>query len=278
MTEDRTVERLDISVKTPAGPVTVPVEVSLHFVPVATIVSSLRRIGEAAQELEERDVVAHGAAISCKKGCAACCRMLIPLAAPEAFALADTVKAWPVDRREAALARLADARAQLERAGVLPQLYEIAESEGQLDDDTFEPINRAYYALRLPCPFLVEEVCSIYDDRPAACRELLVTSPAEWCQDLERNPVRPVPVPLRVGTVLALLWADLVGGPARFIPLPLALDWAERHAQEGGRSWQGREMLERALNKVWWYLSREAAARQRASQSSSSRGQDRLQS
>ncbi len=275
MTEDRAVERLDISVQTPAGPVTVPVDVPRHFVPVAAIVASIRRIGEAAQALEERDVVAQGAAISCKKGCAACCRMLIPLAAPEAFALADAVKAWPAERREAALARLADARAQLERAEVLPHLYAIAESERQLDDDTFEPINRAYYALRLPCPFLVEEVCSIYDDRPAACRELLVTSPAEWCQDLERNPVRPVSIPLRVGTVLALLWADLVGGPARFIPLPLALEWAERHPQERGRSWQGREMLERALDKVWWYLSREVTARRRASQSSSSRGQDR---
>ena len=277
MTEDRTVERLDISVHTPAGPVTVPVDVPLHFVPVTTIVSSMRRIGEAAQALEERDMVAHGAAISCKKGCAACCRMLIPLSAPEAFALADAIKTWPVERREAALARVADARAQLERTGVFSQLCEIAESERQLADDTFEPINRAYYALRLPCPFLVEEVCSIYDDRPAACRELLVTSPAELCQDLERNPIRPVPVPLRVGTVLALLWADLVGGPARFIPLPLALEWAERHRQEGDRSWQGREMLERALDKVWWYLSREVTARRRASQSSSSRGQDRPQ-
>lgn len=274
MTEDRAIERLDISVKTPAGPVTVPVDVPIYFVPVAAIVSSIRRLGEAAQGLEERDVVAHGAAVSCKKGCAACCRVLIPLAAPEAFALADAIKTWPAERREAALASLADARAQLERAGVLSKLYEVAESERQLDDETFEPINRAYYALRLSCPFLVEEVCSIYDDRPAACRELLVTSPAELCQDLERNPVRPVPIPLRVGTVLALLWADLVGGPARFIPLPLALEWAERHRQEGGRSWQGREMLERALDKVWWYLSHEVAARRRAAQSSSSPGQD----
>nr|MBI3612365.1 YkgJ family cysteine cluster protein [Nitrospirota bacterium] len=277
MTEDRTVERLDVSVNTPAGLVTVPVEVPLHFVPVAAIVSSIRRIGAAAQALEERSLVAQGAAISCKKGCAACCRMLIPLAAPEAFALADAIKAWPAERREAALARLADVRAKLEQAGVLSQLDEIAESERQLGDDAFEPINRAYYALRLPCPFLVEEVCSIYDDRPAACRELLVTSPAELCRDLERNPVRPVPVPLRVGTVLALLWADLAGGPARFIPLPLALEWAERHRQEGGRSWQGREMLERVLDKVWWYLSREVTARQRAFRSSSPRGQDRPQ-
>lgn len=270
MAEGRTVERLDISVHVPAGPVTVTVDVPTAFVPVTAIVSSLRRMGEAAQALEERNAVSQGASVSCKKGCAACCRMLIPLSAPEAFALASAVKGWPAERREAALSRLGDARARLERAGLLTPLRELAESERQLGDDTFEPINHAYYALRLPCPFLVEESCSIYDDRPSACRELLVTSPAEWCQDPERNPVRSVPVPLRIGTVLALLWADLAGGPARFIPLPLALEWAERHAEEGRRSWPGREILERALDKVWWYLSHEVTARQPAAHRPSS--------
>ncbi|MDE3225794.1 MAG: YkgJ family cysteine cluster protein [Nitrospirota bacterium] len=273
MTEGGESERFDISMTTPAGPVTVAVDVPAYFVPIASIVPSMRRMGEAAQALEERRVVAQGSAVSCKKGCAACCRMLIPVSAPEAFALADTINTWPADRREATLARMADARARLEQAGALSHLREVAASERQLGDDAFEPINRAYYALRLPCPFLVEESCSIYDDRPAACRELLVTSPAELCQDLERNPVSPLPVPLRIGTVLALLWSDLGGGPARFIPLPLALEWAERHAQEGARSWKGRELLERALDKVWWYLSREITARQPAAHGSSIPGQ-----
>ncbi|MFM8552347.1 MAG: YkgJ family cysteine cluster protein [Nitrospiraceae bacterium] len=267
MAEDPAIERLEISVQTPAGPVMVPVDVPAHFVPVSSVVSSLRRIGEAAQALEVRHAAERGTAISCRKGCAACCRMLIPLSAPEAFALAEVIEAWPAERREAVLARMAEARARLEEAGILLQLSEVAESERQLDDDHFEPINRAYYALRMPCPFLVDEVCSIYDDRPAACRELLVSSPAEWCQDMERNPVSPVPIPLRIGTVLALLWSELAGGPVRFIPLPLALEWAGRHAQEGSRSWNGRELLERALDKVWWYLSHEVAARQRASHS-----------
>lgn len=273
MTEGDGSERFDISVTTPAGPVTVSVDVPAYFVPVASIVPSMRRVGEAAQALEERRAVAQGAAVSCKKGCAACCRMLIPVSAPEAFAMADTINAWPADRREATLARMAVARARLEQAGVLSDLREVAACERQLGDDAFEPINHAYYALRLPCPFLVEESCSIYDDRPAACRELLVTSPAELCQDLERSPVRPLPVPLRIGTVLALLWSDLGGGPARFIPLPLALEWAERHVQEGARSWKGRELLERALDKVWWYLSREITARQPAAHGSSIPGQ-----
>lgn len=274
MADVRPVERLNVSITTQAGPVTVPVEVPRSFVPVSALVSSLRRIGEAAQALEEGRAAARGASVSCQKGCAACCRMLIPLSAPEAFALAERINAWPVERREEALARLAAARTRLDAEGLLPKLRDLAEAERQLDDEAFEPVNRAYYALRLPCPFLVEEVCSIYDDRPAACRELLVTSPADRCQDMERNPVEPLPIPLRIGTVLALLWSELAGGPARFIPLPLALEWAERHAEAGARSWPGQDVLALALDKVWWCLSHDLAARPRPANEPSKGGQD----
>jgi Fe-S-cluster containining protein len=71
-----------------------------------------------------------------------------------------------------------------------------------------EPINREYNALRMACPFLDQETCSIYDHRPAACRELLVTTPPALCDDLINNPVRPLPVPIRVGPALALLWSE----------------------------------------------------------------------
>jgi len=261
----RSVERLEVSVNTTAGPVVLPLEVPVQAVPVTMIVHPLRHLGMQAQALEEGKAVAQGEAVSCRKGCAACCRMLVPVSAPEAFALAEAVARWPEERRQAALARVAAAQAPLDRAGLLSSLRRIAESERQLGDEEFEPINHAYYALRLPCPFLVEEACSIYEDRPSACRELMVTSPAELCQDLERNPVRPIPVPLRIGTVLALLWAELTGGPVRFIPLPLALEWAEQHTEESRRAWNGRALLERALDKVWWYVRRDLTARQESS-------------
>ena len=124
-----------------------------------------------------------------------------------------------------------------------------------------EQTNRDYYTLRLPCPFLENEACSIYADRPAACRELLVTSPAELCQDIVRNPVRTIPVPIRMGTVLGMLWAELVGGPVKLIPLPLALAWAERHPAQRMRQWKGPDLLEKAIDKVWRYLSREIQSR-----------------
>ena len=257
MTDEQPPDRLNVSVQTPAGPVTVPVEVRAGFVPVTAIVGPLRRLGEEAQALEVRRLQAGGDRVSCRRGCAACCRMLIPVSAPEAFALAESMRAWPEPRRQAVLARMRDARDRLDSAGLLSALQNFAEAPQQLSDEQFEPVNRAYFALRLPCPFLVEESCSIYEDRPAACRELQVTSPPEFCNDPERHPVQSVPIPLRIGTALAQLWADLAGGPVRFIPLPLALDWAGRHAAQHRLTWRGGELLERALDKIWWYLNRE---------------------
>ena len=260
MSEAKAVERFDLSVRTPAGPVTATVEISTGFVPVTQIVPLLRRLGEQAQALEQQRTTASGLRISCAKGCAACCRMLVPVSAPEAFALRDMVAALPEARREAIQRALADATASLERAGLLTQLRQVAENDRPITDDTMEPINRSYYALKLPCPYLENESCSIYEDRPAACRELLVTSPADWCQDMINKPVQAIPVPLRVSTILGLLWSELTGSPPRLIPLPLALDWAERHAAENRTKWKAKDLLDKALDTIWRFLSRHPAS------------------
>src|SRR5262249_17523424 len=130
-------------------------------------------------------------------------------------------------------------------------------TDHQVTDEEMEPINRAYFALQIPCPFLKNEICSIYEDRPAACRELLVTSPAELCRDFVHNPVRPLPVPLRISTVLGLLWASLTSGPIRFIPLPLAWDWAHRHASNQSLIWRGAQLFEQGIEMVWHFLLQE---------------------
>lgn len=249
-------ERLDIAVTTPAGPVSATVELPDGFVPVTAIVPLLRRLGEQAQALEKQRVVAAGEKISCARGCAACCRMLVPVSPPEAFALRDLVAALPEARRQTIQRALEATTGRLEQAGLLPQLRQIAETDRPLADESLEPINRAYYSLKLPCPFLEQEACSIYEDRPSACRELLVTSPAEWCADMVTKPVRAVPVPLRVSTILGLLWSDLTGGPPRLIPLPLALEWADRHATGHRAGWKARTLLDKALDHIWTFLTR----------------------
>jgi Fe-S-cluster containining protein len=255
------IERFNISLSTPAGELATSVEAPTALVPITAIVPLTRRLGEEATALEEAQERDAGRPISCRKGCAACCRMLVPMSPPEAFALKAMVDALPIERRNALVGRLRDARARLEEAGLLTGLTALAESHRPLTDEEMEPMNQAYYALRLPCPFLEGEICSIYEDRPAACRELLVTTPADLCDDLIQNPVRPLPAPVRVGTVLALLWSELNGGPPTLIPLPLALDWAEKHAGESRGVWRGTQLLERMLDHVWRLLEQEFANR-----------------
>ncbi len=255
-------ERLDIAVKTPAGPVTATVELPPGFVPVTQIVPLMRKLGEQAQALEQQRSVASGQAISCAKGCAACCRMLVPVSPPEAFALRAMVAGLPAERHQAYLRSTEDALAQLDRAGLLARLRHLADTDRPMTDEEMEPINRAYYALKLPCPFLENEMCSIYDDRPAACRELLVTSPADWCQDMVNKPVRALPVPLRIGPILGLLWSTLTSETPCLIPLPLALEWADRHEAENRASWKARELLDKALDTIWRFLNQAMGYRQ----------------
>src|SRR5437867_13415091 len=79
---DLPVERFEVSLNTPAGQLTMPVEVPISFVPVTAIVPLMRRLSEQVQALEERKSILAGHPISCRMGCAACCRMLVPVSAP----------------------------------------------------------------------------------------------------------------------------------------------------------------------------------------------------
>ena len=256
------VEHFEISLHTPCGEVSTSVGVPTSFVPVTAILPLMRSLGEEVQALELTRVRQTGHSVSCHKGCAACCRMLVPMSAPEAFALANRIDRLDQPERDRLLTKLELAQQQLARAGVLTQLSALAQSSDPPSDEAIEPLNRAYYALRMPCPFLDNEACSIYEDRPAACRELAVTSPATDCQNMASQSIRPVPVALRISTALSLLWADLTGTAPRLIPLPLAVTWAKQHHAGHTRRWTGTEIFEKALDKVWRYLSQEKARRE----------------
>ena len=251
-------ESYNLNIQTPVGHLTASVSVPTGFIPITDILPLMRSLGEQAHQLAIDNTSQTGATISCQKGCAACCRMMIPVAPPEAFALLSVVEALPSPKKERLLERFQAAQKTLREAGLEEGLQRLAFSKDQGTDEELEPLNRAYYALRMPCPFLEDEICSIYEQRPSACRELLVTSPAELCQDLIRNPIQLIPSPFRIGTVLSKLWTDCYQGPVRLIPLPCALDWATVHKSQNPRTWAGPDLLNRALDAAAQYLQRQS--------------------
>jgi hypothetical protein len=58
-----------------------------------------------------------------------------------------------------------------------------------------------------------------------------------------------------MGSILGLAWGALTSSPPRLIPLPMALEWAERHERESQRTWPGSSLLDQVLDNMWRFLS-----------------------
>lgn len=169
----------------------------------------------------------NGEEISCRAGCGACCRQLVPVSELEALHLAHLVESMPVDRRERVIQRFHQACAQAE-----PPLRKFYASTG---DAAVEEIGKAadpYFALGIPCPFLEQERCSIHPDRPSVCREYLVTSPPEHCARMDGAGVKRVPVPSTVSSALFRFSVGSERAAPEVMPLIESLNWAAAHKNE----------------------------------------------
>jgi Fe-S-cluster containining protein len=187
-----------------------------------------------------------GEKISCKAGCGACCRQLVPISEIEARRIGELVEAMPEPRRTEIRARFADDHRRLEEAGLLDRLLHHENPiQGQM-----AALGIEYFRHRLPCPFLENESCSIYAERPLACREYLVTSPAEHCANPTPETVHGVKQPFWVWTALARL--DEGSEPDRFlrwVPLVLAPEWADANPDRS-EPLPGPELVQKLIEKL----------------------------
>jgi Fe-S-cluster containining protein len=207
-----------------AHPITVP----NAPVPAAEVVPALQGLVNAVVEAAEA-----GKAISCRKGCGACCRQLVPVSRTEGERLLQLVEAMPGERREMLLARFAAAEAAIEAAG-------LAERQGRSDRE----LSTAYFALGVPCPFLEDESCSIHPERPLVCREYLVTSPAELCAGPKQEGVTPVAVPK-----VSLAARGLQEEKDDWFPLAALMAWASTRPRKVTRR-TGPEWVQRFLKRM----------------------------
>ena len=184
---------------------------------------------DAVMSAAANGVEQSGEKISCKKGCGACCRQLVPISEPEAHWIAELVDRLPIQKQDEIRDRFAESRRRLAESGLLDKLLHTkswAEGEGW-------SIAMSYFRLGIPCPFLENEACSIHRDRPIKCREYLVTSPAANCRQPSANNIRMVDLPFQMWTALARLEnTSATEEKVPWVPLILALEWADADAQE----------------------------------------------
>lgn len=187
-------------------------------------------MSDRAVAVAEIGAASRGEPVTCGKGCADCCRELIPVSPAEAFFLRDLVISLPEERRMGLETRFQATGVRLREA------YE----QGRFP--FHDP--GAYFSLGIPCPFLSDEACTIHPHRPLACREHLAVSPAVHCGSFPNHSIRVLPIQGSMGEALSNLCAEILGRPPERITLLSALEWAESHAEYGFREWDAGRIAE----------------------------------
>ena len=208
----------------------------------------LRSIDDHVIERVARRAELQEQTISCRKGCAACCMAQpVPVTPIEAFALWKFVESMPEPKRSEVRQRFSDRVQRLRESGLLGKFLDRDDS---LSREEARRMAHDYMRLRIACPFLENNACSIYADRPFVCRQYLVTTPAALCRDPMSNGVKPLSMPMAPAHAVLNVTQRRFGRRQYTIPLVLALEYAERHRAELERVYDARGVCEELIKEL----------------------------
>lgn len=211
------------------------------IVPLARAISS-KMVSAVLENLDE-----NGQFVPCRKGCSACCSYLVPLSIPEVFCLREELLAMPADFRINFLRPCLDAAEKI--LGNRPQTF-CLDSISQSDQTNISQIGKWYAELKLDCPFLSNGSCSLYEQRPLACRENIVTSSAIACATDHGTGPDVVQIQVSILEALGLLTAELEQSDVEAAMLPLAFAWVEDNLHRSKVTWHAATMVERFVEII----------------------------
>jgi Fe-S-cluster containining protein len=188
-------------------------------------------------DLSVGEVEDRGEKISCKAGCGACCRQAVPLAEIEAYQIAELVENLEEPRRSEIKKKFETGCKHFHETGWFERMDDYA----NLSLEERQKTVMEYFYEGVPCPFLENESCSIHKDRPLACREYLVTSPAENCVKPSAETIRMVEMTVKPSKTLRETARSENLKTLNFVPMIRALEWAETFPEDmpekTGQNW-----------------------------------------
>jgi len=102
-------------------------------------------------------------------------------------------------------------------------------------------------------------VCSIYEQRPLACREHYVKHSAEACRSVYVIP-KVLEMPVQVPNALGQLASELEGTSIEAVILPLVLVWYEENSDRAEQTWPCSMMVKRFVEIIKVMASRSSTA------------------
>jgi Fe-S-cluster containining protein len=124
-----------------------------------------------------------GDSVSCQKGCAHCCHLLIEVTWEEAENLAFWMLQQPQPQRQIFIDKTKAAATARKRFFRHSGKGRFLQQPTRSSKDTPDPVAHKFFygKMKRACPFLENSVCQAYSVRPTACRLHMVTTPPEHC-------------------------------------------------------------------------------------------------
>lgn len=183
-----------------------------------------REILKELQADQIRTVAKNGETITCQKGCSYCCLLYMQASVQECEAIV-----YYLYHNEIALSTFlenyTDWRKELRKNGDIfkkcAQLWldKTAPGADVEAHRAFEEETRRYHKQNIPCPFLYNNLCLIYEVRPFTCAGTVATTPPEWCSP--SNPNKPKIYQTRTPAVIdtSFYYQEISGVVLTFMPL-----------------------------------------------------------
>lgn len=215
-----------------------PVRLSM-LVPLARLLNT--RITTIIKEY----VINNGGTVTCQAKCSQCCRYLIPVAIPEAIRLSEEVmqmSKWKQKLVYKSTTLVAKRILELTPKDFLQELAEVQSETGS----ELNEISKWYSSMNLPCPFLFNNMCTIYNRRPMVCREhLAVNSVPDFCKPGNTKQAQLSQTPFSIAEALAELTSELEQKPVETIMLPFVFAWYDRNYGCFEHTWPASELVRR---------------------------------
>lgn len=216
------------------------IDVAAEKATLADIVQPARKLSSKLAIAVREGVKEKGQPIPCSKGCSACCNSLIPLSVPEVFRMREELLVMPTEKSNQILKScIHTAEKILEKTGRTDCLKDFSRN----GKPRISQINKWYGELKLTCPFLSEDLCMLYEQRPLVCREHIVTGSSGPCQKDHKCRPNVLQMPVSVLETLGQLAGELEQTAVEAVMLPFSFAWAQDNLQRAERVWPAVEMV-----------------------------------
>jgi len=205
----------------------------------ADIVPAARVICDKIADIATEQIRIEGGFIPCHKGCSTCCSYLVSLSVPEVLRFRQEFFLKQKYRSSQTLQTYLLAAKKIMSHRPPNQVFKFFSNSSD-NPSELNPLSDWYAGLNMACPFLCNNQCSIYQQRPFVCREHFVSNPVHGCyESCDKGEV--IEMPVQMGTVLCRLTKELCDvGDA--VMMPLALAWCDVNKQLCERTWSAAKM------------------------------------